>query len=71
MSLELSHKSEMKYIISALSWREINGSHRLMFVLESNGWTKHRARFLGLKLGGAIPGYQFALYHRKEADSNE
>jgi hypothetical protein len=42
-----------------------------MFVLESNGWTKRRARFLGLKLGGAMPGYQFALYSRKEADSNE
>lgn len=37
-----------------------------MFVLESNGWTKRRARFLGLKLGGAMPGYQFALYRRKD-----
>jgi len=37
-----------------------------MFVLESNGWTKRRARVLGLKLGGALPGYQFALYRRKE-----
>jgi hypothetical protein len=37
-----------------------------MFVLETNGWTKRRARFLGLKLGGAMPGYQFALYSRKE-----
>ncbi|MCX6907885.1 MAG: hypothetical protein NTY01_07575 [Verrucomicrobia bacterium] len=40
-----------------------------MLVLESNGWTKRRARFLGLKLGGAMPGYQFALYRRKEAVS--
>jgi len=37
-----------------------------MFVLETNGWTKRRASFLGLKLGGAMPGYQFALYTRKK-----
>jgi len=42
-----------------------------MFVLESNGWTKRRARFFGLKLGGAMPGYQFALYRRKEAASHQ
>ena len=29
-----------------------------------DGWSKKRAYFMGLKLGGAIPGYQFALYQR-------
>lgn len=37
-----------------------------MFVLETNGWSKRRATFFGLKLGGAMPGYQFALYRRNE-----
>ncbi len=37
-----------------------------MFVLEINDWSKRRARIFGLKLGGAMPGYQFALYSRKE-----
>lgn len=37
-----------------------------MFLLERNGWSTQRARFCGLKLGGAMPGYQFALYARRE-----
>ncbi|MDB9307795.1 hypothetical protein PN471_03865 [Aphanizomenon sp. CS-733/32] len=35
-----------------------------MFILVSDGWSKKRASFMGVKLGGAMPGYQFALYKR-------
>jgi hypothetical protein len=34
------------------------------FRLVFNGWLKKRAKFLGLKVGGVVPGYQFALYER-------
>ena len=34
------------------------------FKLVYNGWTNKRAKFMGIKLGGAVPGYQFALYKR-------
>jgi hypothetical protein len=32
--------------------------------LVHDGWSKERAYFMGVKPGGAIPGYQFALYKR-------
>ena len=35
-----------------------------MFNLVYDGWSKKRASFMGVKLGGAMPGYQFALYKR-------
>lgn len=35
-----------------------------MFILVYDGWSKKRASFMGVKLGGAMPGYQFALYKR-------
>lgn len=37
-----------------------NGSD--VYKLIQNQWSPHRAKILGLKLGGPLPGYQFALY---------
>ncbi|MFC1688657.1 hypothetical protein ACFL07_03240 [Pseudomonadota bacterium] len=36
------------------------------FELVYNGWTSESPRFLGIKLGGPMPGYQFALYRREQ-----
>jgi hypothetical protein len=32
--------------------------------LVHNGWISQRARFMGIKLGGSMPGYQYCLYEK-------
>ncbi|MGH8526767.1 MAG: hypothetical protein ACREXY_21925, partial [Gammaproteobacteria bacterium] len=41
------------------------------FLRVDNSWTSNRARLFGFKLGGATPGYQFALYRRIEPGTTQ
>ncbi len=40
--------------------------HAGAFLLRRDGWLKHRAALFGVRIGGPLPGFQFAVYERVE-----